>query len=117
MEFPTVQTTPKEPTVQKSLPETKEASRAEVLASTRQFFAAIDHRNMNVPVEDQPTVAEVHDRGVLEQAEVPITSMVPTTMTSVTPPITADTTLISVGSPRVSLPGGFPIMPYCYCSL
>ena len=36
MGFPTIQveTTPKEPTVPKSLPGTKEASRAEVLAST-----------------------------------------------------------------------------------
>ena len=53
MEFPntSVKTTPKEPIlrVPKSLQGTKEASRAEVWASTRQFFAAIDQRNMNVP--------------------------------------------------------------------
>ena len=52
MEFPdtSVKTTPKEPIsrVPKSFQGTKEASRAEVLASTRQFFAAIDQRNMNI---------------------------------------------------------------------
>ena len=41
MEFPNtqVETTPKESTVPKSLQGTKEASRAELLASTQQFFA------------------------------------------------------------------------------
>ena len=39
---------------------TKEASKAEVLASTRQFFAAIDQRNTNIPVGDQRTPTEVH---------------------------------------------------------
>ena len=113
MEFPTIQveTTPKEPTVPKSLPGTKEASRAEVLASTRQFFAAIDHRNINVPTEDQTTSAEICDRDELELAEVPTTSVVPTTTTSVTPPITTDVTLISASSPRVSLPEGSPLHP------
>ena len=45
MEFPAicVETAPKKPTVPMSLPGTKEASRAEVLASTRQFFTTVDH--------------------------------------------------------------------------
>ena len=87
MEFPAihVETTPKESTVPKSLPGTKEASRAEVLASTRQFFATVDHRNINVPTVNQTTVAEVHVRDQSELAEIPTTSVVPTTMTSVTP--------------------------------
>ena len=44
MDFPTtqVETTSREVTVPKTFLGTKEASRAEVLASTRQFFAAID---------------------------------------------------------------------------
>ena len=44
MEFPNTQvkTIPKDPEIPKSLQGTKEASRAEVLVSTRQFFAAID---------------------------------------------------------------------------
>ena len=111
MEFPTIQTKPKESTVPKSLPGTKEASRAEVLASTQQFFAAIDHRNINVPTEDQTTVAEVHERGALELVEVPTTSVVLTTATSVIPLITTDITLISANSPRVSLPEGSPSCP------
>ena len=87
MEFPAicVETTPKESTVPKSLPGTKEASRAEVLASTRQFFATVDHRNINVPTVNQTTVAEVHVRDQSELAEEPTTCVVPTTMTSVTP--------------------------------
>ena len=61
MEFPNTQvkTTPKESKVPKSLQGTKEASRAEVLASTRQFFAAIDQRDMNVSTENQVTSVEV----------------------------------------------------------
>ena len=92
-----------------SLPGTKEASRAEVLASTRQFFATVDHRNINVPIVNQAIVAEVHVRDQLESAEVPTTSVVPTTMTSVTPPITMDVTLIS--SPRISIPEGSSLCP------
>ena len=85
-----METTLKESTVPKSLPGTKEASRAEVLVSTRQFFATIDHRNINVPTVDQTTVAEVHIRDQVELAEVPTTGIIPTTMTSVTPPIVMD---------------------------
>ena len=80
-----METTPKESTVPKSLPGTKEASRAEVLASTRHFFATIDHRNINVPAVNQTTVAEVHARDQSKLAEVPTTNMVPTTMASVIP--------------------------------
>ena len=55
--------------------------------------------------------AEVHDRGAVELVEVQTTSVVLTTTTSVTPPITMDVTLISAGSPRVSLPEGSPLCP------
>ena len=113
MEFPTirVETTPKESTVPKSLPGSKEASRAEELASTQQFFATIDHRNINVPAADQTTIAEIHKRDAIELTEIPTTSVVLTTTTSVTPPITMDITLISTSSPRVSLPEGSPLCP------
>ena len=112
MEFPTIQveTILKESTVPKSLPGTKEASRAEVLASTRQFFAAIDQRNINVPTENQTTSAEVCDRGELVLTEVPTTTVLPTT-TSATPLISTDMTLTGASSPRVSLPEGSPLCP------
>ena len=40
---------------------------------------------MNVPTVNQTTVAEVHVRDQSELAEVPTTSVVPTTTTSGTP--------------------------------
>ena len=112
MEFPNIQveTTPKESIVPKSLPGTKEASKAEVLASTQQFFATIDQRNINVPTENQTTSVEVHDRGELELTEVPTTTVV-TATTSTTPPIPMDMTLIGTSSPRVSLLEGSPSCP------
>ena len=61
MEFPNTQvkTIPKDPIseVPKSLQGTKKASRAEALASTQQFFAAVDQRNMNVPTGNPVTSA------------------------------------------------------------
>ena len=104
MEFPNtqVETTPKESTVPKPLQGTKEASRAEVLASTRQVFAAIDQRNMNVPTENQVTSVEIHDRGEIEVTEVPTTTVAMTAITT-TPPIPTDMNVIGTSSPRVSL--------------
>ena len=112
MEFPNtqVETTHKESTVPKSLQGTKEASRAEVLASTQQFFAAIDQRNTNVPTENQMTSVKICDRGEIKVSEVPTTTVV-TTTTPTTPPISTDTTLIGTSSPRVSLPEGSPSCP------
>ena len=112
MEFPNtqVETIPKESTVPKSLQGTKEASRAEVLASTRQFFAAIDQRNMNVPMENQVASVEICDRGELEVSEVPTTAVV-TTTAATTPPIPTDMTLIGTSGPRVSLLEGSPSCP------
>ena len=112
MEFPNtqVETTPKESTVPKSLQGTKEASTAEVIASTQQFFATIDQRNMNVPTENQVTSVDVHDRGEVEVSEVPTTTVV-TTTTTTTPPLPTDMTVIGTSSPRVSLPEGSPSCP------
>ena len=110
MEFPntSVKTTPKEPSsgVPKSLQGTKEASRAEVLASTRQFFAAIDQRNMNIPAGNQVTPVEVCERDNIEVSEVPTTTVVTTTTSTTTPPITIDAELRGTSSPRISLPEG-----------
>ena len=51
MEIPNtqVETIPGEVTVPKTTQGTKETSTAEVLVSTRQFFAAIDQRDLNAP--------------------------------------------------------------------
>ena len=50
-----VKTIPKESERPTTLRGTKEASKAEVLASTRQFFATMDQRNINIPAGDQRT--------------------------------------------------------------
>ena len=97
--------------VPKSLQGTKEASRAEALASTRQFFAAVDQRNMNVPARNQVTSIEVHERGNIEVPEVPTTTVATTTTSITTPPITLDAELIGTSSPRISLPKGSPSCP------
>ena len=56
MEFPNTQVkaVPKELNsgVPKTLQGTKESNRAEALASTQQFFAAIDQRNMSISAGD-----------------------------------------------------------------
>ena len=110
MEFPntSVKTTPKEPIsgVPKSLQGTKEAIRAEVLVSTRQFFAAIDQRNKNVPVGNQVTPVEVSERDNMEVPDVPAATVVATTTSMTTPPITVDTEIRGTSGPRISLPEG-----------
>ena len=115
MEFPNTQvkTIPKDPIsgVAKSLQGTKEASRAEALASTRQFFAAVDQRNMNVPAGNQVTSVEVHERENIEVLDVPTTTVATTTTSIITPPITLDAELIDTSSPRISLPQGSPSHP------
>ena len=110
MEFPNTQvkTLSKEPIlgVSKTIQGTKEASKAEVLASTRQLFAAIDQRNMNTPARDQITPVEVHERDNPEVLEIPTTTVVTTTTSVTTPLIIVDTELIGMSSPRISLPKG-----------
>ena len=84
---------------------TKEASREEVIASTRQFFATVDRRNANVSSGSPIVVsAEVLERDVTEVPEVP-TSMVATT------PVVLDVEPRDTSSPRISLPEGSPSHP------
>ena len=108
MEFPNTQvkTIPKDSIsgVPKSLQGTKEASRAEALASTQQFFAAVDQRNMNVPARNQVTSVEVHERDNVEVPDVPTTTVATTTVSITAPPITLDVELKGTSSPRISLP-------------
>ena len=87
VDFPNTQvkTIPKDPNIPKSLQGTKEVSRAEVLASTRQFFATIDQRHRNVSIGDQVTTVEVHEREHIEVPDVLTTTAIATTMTT-TPP-------------------------------
>ena len=58
---------------------TKEVSREEAIASTKQFFAAVDRRHTNIS-NGGPTVisAEVHERDITEVPNVP-TSTIATT--------------------------------------
>ena len=107
MDFPNTQvkTIPKDPNIPKSLQGPKEASRAEVLTSTRQFFATIDQRNRNVSVGDQVTSVEVHEREHIEVSDVPAATAITTTMTT-TPPELLDVELVGTSSPRISLPEG-----------
>ena len=110
MEFPNTcwKTIPKDPIlgVPKSLQGTKEASRAEVLASTQQFFAAVDQRNMNVPTGNQVTSVEVHERDIIGIPDVLTTTVTTTAASTTTPSITLDTELQGTSSPRISLPEG-----------
>ena len=113
MEFPNTQvkTKPKDPIsgVPKSLQGIKEASRAEALASTQWFFAAVDQRNMSVPARNQVTSVEVHERDNIEVSDISTTTVVTTSVT--TPPIPLDVELIGTSSPRISLPEGSPSCP------
>ena len=108
MEFPNTQvkTLSKEPTsgVSKPIQGTKEASRAEVLALTRQFFAAIDQRSMNTPAGDQMTPVEVHERDYLEVLEVLTTTVVTTTTSTPTPQNLIGTEIKGTSNRWISLP-------------
>ena len=97
--------------VPKSIQGTKEASRAEALASTQQFFAAVGRRNFNVPAESQVTSTEVCESNINEVPDVPTTTVVTTTTSTTTPPITIDVELRGTSSPRISLPKGSPSHP------
>ena len=90
MEYPNVQvdSMPGEATFPKSFQGTKEESRAEVLASTRQFFAAIDQRNTNVPTENQTVQTGVQSREDLEMLDIPTTTIGITNVTTTSPSIT-----------------------------
>ena len=115
MEFPNTQvkTIPKDPIsgVPKSLQGTKEASRAEALASTLQFFAAVEQRHMNVPAGNQVRSVEVHDRDNIEVPDVLTTTTATAAASTTTPPITLDVELRGTSNPRISLPEGSPSCP------
>ena len=115
MEIPNTRakTIHKSPTsgVPKSIQGTKEASRAEVLASTRQFFAAVESRNVNVPAGNQLTSIEVHERNSIEVPDAPTTTVATAAASTTTPPITIDVELRGTSSPRISLPKGSPSHP------
>ena len=83
---------------------TKEASQAEVLVSTRQFFATRDQRNINIPAGDQRTPTEIRGRDNVEVLEVLTTTVVTTTITTPTSPNIVDINLRGTDSPCISLP-------------
>ena len=101
MDFPNIQvkTIPEDSERPTTLCGTKETSQAEVLASTRQFFAAMDQRNTNIPAGDQRTSTEVHVRDNTEVTEVLTTTNVTTTISTPTSPTIVDTALRGTDSP------------------
>ena len=115
MEIPNTRakTIHKSPTseVPKSLQGTKEASRAEALASTQQFFAAVDRKNVNVPARNQLTSIGVHERENIEVLDVLTTTVATTAASTTTPATTVDVELRGTSSPRISLPTGSPSCP------
>ena len=84
---------------------TKEASREEAIASTQQFFAAVDRRNASIAAGSHTTSAEVCERDVTEVPDVP------TTTATTTHPVTLDVESRGTSSPRISLPEGSPSCP------
>ena len=114
MEIPNtcVKTVHKSPTREapKIIQRTKEASREEALASTRQFFAAVDRRNVSIPTGSQLATTEVQERDVVERPDIPTTTIATTTSIT-TPPVTLDVEPRGTSSPRISLPKGSPSCP------
>ena len=99
MDFPytQVKTRLKESKKPTTLCGTKVTNQAEVLASTRQFFA-------NIPADDQRTPSGVYVRDNDNVLGVPTTTIVTTTTSTPTSPTMVDTNLRGTGSPRISLP-------------
>ena len=93
--------------VPKSFQGTKEASKAEVLMSTQQFFAALDQRNVSTREQIIPDV--IQERDNIEVPAIPIATTVTTTIPTTTPP--TDVEPKSPDSPRISLPEGSPLHP------
>ena len=84
---------------------TREASREDALASTRQFFAAVDKRNRNNSTGRSLGVSsEVCRR---DDIDVPGAS----TSAVITTPVAPDVEPIDTSSPRVILPNGSPPQP------
>ena len=115
MEIPNthVKTVHKSPTqgVPKTIWGTKEASRAEALASTQQFFAAVDRRNVSIPTGNQLASTEVCEGDSVEVPDIPTTIIATTTTSTTTPPVTLDVEPRGTSSPRISLPKGSPSHP------
>ena len=97
--------------VPKSIQGTKEASRADSLVSTQQFFASVDRRNVNVPARNQLTSIEVHERDNIEVPDVLTTTVAITAASTTPPPITVEVELRGTSIPRISLPKGSPSCP------
>ena len=114
MEIPNthVKTLRKSPTWEapRIIQRTKEASREEALASTQQFFAAVDRRNASIPTGSQLASTEVPEREVVEMPDIPTTTIATTTSIT-TPPVTLDVEPRGTSSPRISLPKGSPSHP------
>ena len=73
-------------------------SREEAIASTQQFFAAVDQRNTGIFTRSPIVVpAEVHERDVIKTPNAPAS-------TAVTTPDVLDVEPRGTSSPRVSLP-------------
>ena len=89
---------------------TKEASREEVLASTQQFFPAVDRKNADIPTGSQLVTTEIRERDIVEVPDIPTTTIATTTSTT-TPPVTLDVEPRGTSSPRISLPKGSPSHP------
>ena len=83
----------------------KEVRREEAIASTQQFFAAVDRRNTNIST-GSPTgrSAGVCERDVTKRPNAP-------TSTAATTPVILDVEPIGASSPRISLPEGSPSHP------
>ena len=89
----------------KVIQRTKEVSREEAIASTRQYFAVVDRRNTNVSTRGPTEIsAEVHEGDVTEVSNV-------STSTAATTPIILDVEPRGPSSPRISLPEGSPSCP------
>ena len=108
-----VKTVHKSPTqgVSKTIQGTKEASRADALASTQQFFAAVDRGNDSIPAGNQLVSTEVCEGDSVEVPDIPITIITMTTTSTTTPPVTLDVEPRGTSSPRISLPKGSPSHP------
>ena len=109
MEIPDthVKTVPKSSTREtpRIIQRTKEASREEVIASTQQFFAAVDRRNASVTAGSHIASTEAPERDVTEVPDVP------TNTTTTTPSVALDVEPSGTSSPRISLPEGSPSHP------
>ena len=81
---------------------TREVSREEAIASTRQFFATVDERNRNNSTRQPIGIStEVCERDDTEVPDVP-------TSVAATTPVVFDVEPIDTSSPRINLPNGSP---------